>query len=84
MVPTNSAWGAVWFCAFLSVVALIGGVAEHISGTNGFWWKPAFYGFLPMCFVFLAFTMSAMQREISDLRLRLETSQPTPEQPTQR
>ena len=69
---TNSAWGAVWFCAFLSVVALIGSMAEEMSGVSAFWWKPAFYGFLPMCFWYLGASSSAMQHEIDDLRSRLK------------
>jgi hypothetical protein len=43
-----------------------------MSGTVAFWWKPAFYGFLPICFWHLASTSSAMQREIDDLRSRIK------------
>jgi len=71
----SSQWAAVAFCTFLSVMALIGTVTEKMWGDLGGWWKPAFFGFLPMCFVFLAFTMSSMQHEINELRTRLQTAE---------
>ncbi|MCX7825415.1 MAG: hypothetical protein N2689_07640 [Verrucomicrobiae bacterium] len=56
-------WLPAAFCAALSVIALS---AE--TGRDSGAWRPAFYCFLPMCFVFLALATSRMQREMDDLR----------------
>ena len=79
-----SHWTAVKFCVFLSVLALVGTVTEQMWVHVGGWWKPAFFAFLPMCFVYLAYTTSNMQDEINELRSRLEASQPPREPLTQR
>jgi hypothetical protein len=54
------------FCAFLSLLAL-----SMQIGSDSWAWKPAFYGFLPMCFFFVGAALSTMQREIRELRRRL-------------
>jgi len=48
------------FCAVLSLMALFG--PSHI----------VFVAFLPMCFFFVALAMNQMQREILELRSKLE------------
>ena len=58
-------WAPAIFCAFISCIALFASIRE------GEWWRPAFYAFLPMCFIFVGGAILRMQREIRELRLRL-------------
>ena len=59
-------WVPALFCAFISLIALVGSIGE-----SGGWWRPAFYGFLPMCFFFVGFAILSMQRQILELHQRL-------------
>jgi len=59
-------WIPAAFCAILSLIALAG--SFH---TADFWWRPAFFCFLPMCFFFVGSATSMMHRELRDLRQRL-------------
>lgn len=59
-------WIPAAFCAFLSLLALIGSIS-----TDAKWWQPAFYAFLPMCFFFVGASMSQIHREVGELRKRL-------------
>lgn len=56
------------FCAFLSVGALVMQIQLRPDSDA---WKPAFYCFLPMCFMFVGFVTFAMHKELKDLRERL-------------
>lgn len=56
------------FCAFLSGIAFVGLIGVGSPGADPSWWKPAFFGFLPMCFFFVASNTVRMQREIDELR----------------
>jgi hypothetical protein len=67
MRPRVSHWVATGFCAFISYLALF---ASATSGTN--WALPAFFAFLPMCFFFVAGVTSQLQREVGQLRRRVE------------
>ena len=58
-------WAAAIFCAFLSFIALFASIR------GGEWWRPTFFAFLPMCFIFVGGAILRMQREIRELRLRL-------------
>jgi hypothetical protein len=60
-----SPWLPVYFCAFLSSMPV---VAMPYGGT---WWQPAFYCFLPLCFMYAGFAQIATNREIDELRNRL-------------
>lgn len=59
------------FCSFLSLMALFG----PGSGSSGAW-TPAFISFVPMCFFYMGATTVGLQREINDLKLRLQTAAP--------
>ena len=37
-------------------------------GSDSWWWKPAFFGFLPMCFFFVAANTMRTQKELEELR----------------
>jgi hypothetical protein len=63
-------WIPAAFCAFLSLLAL----SMQIGSDTGAW-KPAFYCFLPMCFVFVGGATSQMQKEILELRAQLKELQ---------
>jgi hypothetical protein len=56
-------WIPAVFCASLSGIMLWQGRSNPYS--------PAFYSFLPMCFVFVGSLMWQMQREIRALREQL-------------
>ena len=70
MRQTISHWVPAAFCAFISVIALSGSIASDAG-----WWRPAFFGFLPMCFIFMGIATSQMQREIRELRKQLAEMQ---------
>jgi hypothetical protein len=53
-----SAYTPAVFCAFLSCMAMFSGKAA----------MPAFYSFLPMCFLFYAFTMHALIKKVRNLQ----------------
>ena len=57
-------WLPAVFCAFLSVLALVG----VTSSGDGGWWEPAFFAFLPMCFFFAGAVMAMMGKEIKALK----------------
>ena len=61
------------FCAFLSVLALVG-----LVSTGSSWWQPAFFAFLPMCFFYAASNTARMQQEIVELRGRLAALEQKP------
>jgi len=63
MKQTISHWTPAAFCAFLSLIALYGSIASDAG-----WWRPAFFCFLPMCFLYVGFVTYQMQREIRELR----------------
>ena len=60
-------WMPTAFCVFLCLLALslqIGSASDA--------WKPAFYCFLPMCFVFGGMVTSRMHRELRELQRQLD------------
>ena len=59
-------WVPAAFCAFLSLLAL-----SMQIGSDSDAWKPTFYSNLTMCFIFVGFVISNMEREIRELRQRL-------------
>jgi hypothetical protein len=59
-------WTPAAFCAFISFTAL----SESGSPDAG-WWKPAFFSFLPMCFVFVGSATWQMQKELRESRKQL-------------
>lgn len=65
MLQTIGNYMPAAFCAFLSLIALVG------IGFDGEWWRPAFFSFLPLCFVFVGSASVQMQREIGELRRQL-------------
>ena len=60
-----SYWGPAAFCGLISFMALFGSVLS-----DSHWWQPTFFGFLPMCFVFVGCAMFQMSRELRELRQR--------------
>ena len=69
-MKTISHWIPAAFCAFLSLLAL----SMQIGSDSGAW-KPAFYGFLPMCFYFVGAATSQMHREIRELQKQVAALQ---------
>jgi len=64
-LQTIGHWTPAAFCAFISFTAL----SAYASGSpDAGWWKPAFFSFLPMCFVFVGASTWQMQKEIRLLR----------------
>ena len=59
-------WVPAVFCAFISLIALIASIGDGQG-----WWRPAFFAFLPMCFLFVGGAMRKMQAEIRQLRTLL-------------
>ena len=59
-------WIPAAFCAFISLIAIFASLGE-----GGGWWRPTFFAFLPMCFIFVGAAIVRMQREIRELRQRL-------------
>ena len=70
-------WTPAAFCAFISFTAL---AVSFIADGN--WWKPAFFSFLPMCFVFVACATWQMQNEIRELRKQVTDLQGKQVSPT--
>ena len=66
-MKTITHWIPAAFCAFLSLIALVGSVRSPDSD----WWRPAFFAFLPMCFFFVASATTQMHRELRELRQRI-------------
>jgi hypothetical protein len=66
-MKTITHWIPAVFCAFLSLIALVGSVGSSDSG----WWRQSFFAFLPMCFFFVGSATTQMHRELRDLRRRL-------------
>jgi hypothetical protein len=56
------------FCCFLSLMTLFGPGSDPDIG----WWVPAFISSLPMCFFYMGAVTTGMQREIIELRSRLD------------
>lgn len=68
-------WIPAIFCAILSLITITANlVLQVISGIPGFVGSTeiAFYCFLPMCFYFVGASLSELQRENGELRMRLE------------
>jgi hypothetical protein len=66
-MKTIAHWVPAAFCAFISFTALSASIRPPDSG----WWRPAFFSFLPMCFLFVGFVTFGMHRELRELRKRL-------------
>jgi hypothetical protein len=67
-MKTLAHWMPAAFCAFLSYGALVMQIQLRSDSDA---WKPAFYCFLPMCFIFVGVVTRAMHKELKDLRERL-------------
>lgn len=67
MKRTIGPWLAALFCAFLASMPLFGRFVYA-----GDWWQPAFYAFLPMCFFYAGTVQKEANREIDELRGRLD------------
>lgn len=66
-MKTNiSLWIPAVFAAFLS------GMVLYCLPLDAAVWRPAFFSFLPMCFVFVGFAMMNMRKEISELKAKIE------------
>ena len=66
-MKTNvSLWVHAVFAAFLS------GMVLYCLPLDAAVWRPAFFSFLPMCFVFVGFAMMNMRKEISELKAKIE------------
>jgi hypothetical protein len=70
MKQTISHWIPAVFCTFISLMALFASAASDAG-----WWRPTFFAFLPMCFLFVGFATSQMHREIRELRKQLARMQ---------
>jgi hypothetical protein len=73
------------FCAFLSLIALVGVVGIGSLGSDSSWWKPAYFGFLPMCFFIVGAHMLQMRNELEELRKKVtDLAQTAPTKPIQK
>jgi hypothetical protein len=54
-------------CAFISLLALPGATTP-----NATYWQPAFFAFLPLCFVLVATAMLYTQKETKRLKEELD------------
>jgi hypothetical protein len=68
-------WTAAWFCAFLSAITIVADlglsfVNRQPVGTSSL---TVFLCFLPMCFHYLGLSLFKQQKEIDDLRSRLDS-----------
>jgi len=54
-------------CAFICVLALVRWAGSEATGIS-----PVFFAFLPVCFVMLGLMTLRLQRELGDLRRRLQ------------
>jgi hypothetical protein len=54
-------------CAFICVLALVRWAGSEATGLS-----PVFFAFLPVCFVMLGFLTARLQREVGELRRRLQ------------
>jgi len=70
MKQTISHWIPAVFCTFISLIAISGSVASDAG-----WWRPVFFSFLPMCFVFVGFVTFQMQCKIRELQKHLAEMQ---------
>ena len=66
MKANVSLWVPAVFAAFLS------GMVLYCLPLDAAVWRPAFFSFLPMCFVFVGFAMMNMRKEISELKAKIE------------
>ncbi len=58
------------FCAFISLMALLGPlVPPLLFDSEGISLEIPFYSFLPMCFMYGAFTMHALIRQVRKLQV---------------
>ncbi len=81
-VPNH--WVAFGFCIALSAISLVAAVCGAFFGRPVGAWEPAFLGFLPMCFFFVATVTTDLKRQIADLKQQLEDIQqksPSPDRP---
>ena len=60
-------WAPSALCAFISVVALAAWAGSEARGES-----PAFFAFLPMCFVLVGVVTWRLRNEIRELRHRLQ------------
>ncbi len=58
-------WAPAACCGVISMLGLLGSKMDSV------WWRPAFFGFLPFCFLLLGSIMYRMHRDISRLRHRV-------------
>jgi len=64
-----SPWVPMAFCAALVLITLVAMVAMTAYGVNsGGGWAIAFLCNLPLCFMFVGFVTSHLQRDIRELR----------------
>jgi len=66
MKTSISLWVPAVFAAFLS------GMVLYCLPLDAAAWRPAFFSFLPMCFVFVGFAMMNMRKELSELKTKIE------------
>jgi hypothetical protein len=62
-------WIPAAFCALISFIALFKSIGIPSFGTPGSY--EVFFAFLPMCFFFVAFGTTHLQRELNELRRRI-------------
>ena len=63
-------WIPAAFCAFLSIMALVGWVST-LNSQYPNWALPAFYSFLPMCFFFVGSAATRQHQELQELRQKV-------------
>jgi hypothetical protein len=64
-------WAPFWFCTFLCLLTLVGGLTKLFMTGNGGAEPIAFLGFLPMCFYFVGLQMARLQAENERLQARI-------------
>jgi hypothetical protein len=72
-------WIPAIFCAFLSLITVLGNlILDFMFWTSRSGLDIVFYCNLPMCFYFVGMFLSKLREENTDLRLRIDDLTPAP------
>ena len=66
-------WSGFAFSVFLSSFPIIDMFWQSTGGgPSDWWWRPAFFGFLPLCFFLVGNALSSSRIEVQKLRDEVE------------
>jgi hypothetical protein len=60
-------WAPTGFCAFICFVTMFG----FLGSSDPNLWRPMFFPFLPLCFMFVGYATMQMHCELRELRQRI-------------